>query len=721
MQVDVRLDEIVLHTLEKEPERRYQHASEVKTDVENVAGTPPPPEGVATDNLVCLEAPTGGTFTDSDRQPRNARSCRIPGTNLALVESRNGQKLVNWNSVAVAWVLFMLVGALGLGLIAIVANQIRLDIKPETFQTAGVILAFVAAAVLTIAVRPSLRLPDDESQLPCRHDPLPATRERGAKSVGWSDGLGSLWALAGLVLLVGKKVARTEPLMYSFFDVGGWFYPSSYLLLVAVCFGFALACLVIPRLSRRTRGRERTGHKQTVSTATSARTSPASVPRPGVTWATVAGVAAAVMALLVFLLAIVPPTLQRDPSAASAFGPELEVSLSSLGTDAGDRFLDLDEGRIVRPPSPYSGWSRERKHEWLRQNGMDLMLMGSAFQSWSLLTPVDNATKLTKVPAHAWQQGLDPEDGGRPPESAEAIQFVTQGVELLQVRLDGRPTHPDHTFAFQTANGARGILKVSGNSFSAGDGIVGLKLRFKKFQAATTVRASPREVVAEWLRRVKAGTREAWNLTTRSSHVGWGPSFTGLWEYDRIRPLHQLGSAEQAMVLSNPFNDNSGRRRVFFAALRKRDGQWLVDRHECVSPSDARSLMKGFAVNPGMKFDVIAAELVGEWGASCDSTISLAADGTGAQLRVGPGGPDPGAKPESFQWEVSGSALRRQFADRDEKLEILWMDDHDVQFRSPNESEWDAWFRTPQGDRPAPELPTTNQWKNRQSLTGNQP
>jgi len=36
-QVDVRLDEIVLHTLEKEPELRYQHASEVKTDVETIA------------------------------------------------------------------------------------------------------------------------------------------------------------------------------------------------------------------------------------------------------------------------------------------------------------------------------------------------------------------------------------------------------------------------------------------------------------------------------------------------------------------------------------------------------------------------------------------------------------------------------------------------------------------------------------------------------------
>ncbi|HEY1790521.1 MAG TPA: protein kinase, partial [Verrucomicrobiae bacterium] len=37
--VDARLDEVVLHTLEKEPERRYQQASQVKTDVETITGT----------------------------------------------------------------------------------------------------------------------------------------------------------------------------------------------------------------------------------------------------------------------------------------------------------------------------------------------------------------------------------------------------------------------------------------------------------------------------------------------------------------------------------------------------------------------------------------------------------------------------------------------------------------------------------------------------------
>ena len=39
VQVDVRLDEIVLRALERKPELRYQHASQVKTAVETIAGT----------------------------------------------------------------------------------------------------------------------------------------------------------------------------------------------------------------------------------------------------------------------------------------------------------------------------------------------------------------------------------------------------------------------------------------------------------------------------------------------------------------------------------------------------------------------------------------------------------------------------------------------------------------------------------------------------------
>ena len=50
VQVDVRLDEVVLHALEKEPDRRYQHASEVKTDLDAItagSGAPASSGGAA--------------------------------------------------------------------------------------------------------------------------------------------------------------------------------------------------------------------------------------------------------------------------------------------------------------------------------------------------------------------------------------------------------------------------------------------------------------------------------------------------------------------------------------------------------------------------------------------------------------------------------------------------------------------------------------------------
>jgi serine/threonine-protein kinase len=40
--IDVRLDEVVLRTLEKEPQRRYQHASQIKSDMQTIASTDNP-------------------------------------------------------------------------------------------------------------------------------------------------------------------------------------------------------------------------------------------------------------------------------------------------------------------------------------------------------------------------------------------------------------------------------------------------------------------------------------------------------------------------------------------------------------------------------------------------------------------------------------------------------------------------------------------------------
>ena len=51
VQVDVRIDEVVLHALEKEPEQRYQHVSEIKTDVEHITQQNPPAAAMAAQGM----------------------------------------------------------------------------------------------------------------------------------------------------------------------------------------------------------------------------------------------------------------------------------------------------------------------------------------------------------------------------------------------------------------------------------------------------------------------------------------------------------------------------------------------------------------------------------------------------------------------------------------------------------------------------------------------
>jgi predicted Ser/Thr protein kinase len=57
VEVDVRLDEVVLHALEKEPERRYQRASEVKTDVETIASSAAGSSGESRKPAASLQLP----------------------------------------------------------------------------------------------------------------------------------------------------------------------------------------------------------------------------------------------------------------------------------------------------------------------------------------------------------------------------------------------------------------------------------------------------------------------------------------------------------------------------------------------------------------------------------------------------------------------------------------------------------------------------------------
>jgi serine/threonine protein kinase len=81
VQIDVRLDEVVLRTLEKEPERRYQQASEVKTDMESIARTNPASHPVAPAIPPVVEPKPGPEpkpgFLDGPTNPRAVAHWRI--------------------------------------------------------------------------------------------------------------------------------------------------------------------------------------------------------------------------------------------------------------------------------------------------------------------------------------------------------------------------------------------------------------------------------------------------------------------------------------------------------------------------------------------------------------------------------------------------------------------------------------------------------------------
>ena len=70
--IDVRLDDVVLRALEKDPERRYQQVSEVKTQMETIASTPP----------VCARSAVDSVEGPPEVEPRNLDDARAVGNGI---------------------------------------------------------------------------------------------------------------------------------------------------------------------------------------------------------------------------------------------------------------------------------------------------------------------------------------------------------------------------------------------------------------------------------------------------------------------------------------------------------------------------------------------------------------------------------------------------------------------------------------------------------------
>lgn len=89
VQVDVRLDEVVLRALEQDPEQRYQHASDVKGELDTIRSTPAPSSVALPESLKGVESGDATPFNDSGRaiQPTVSPQIRrqLKGPAIALM------------------------------------------------------------------------------------------------------------------------------------------------------------------------------------------------------------------------------------------------------------------------------------------------------------------------------------------------------------------------------------------------------------------------------------------------------------------------------------------------------------------------------------------------------------------------------------------------------------------------------------------------------------
>ncbi len=85
--IDVRLDDVVLRTLEKEPQRRYQRASQVKSDLESITASHPQQLAPTADVETPTRASEGrATADDLERQERAARVLLVRRELMSRVE-----------------------------------------------------------------------------------------------------------------------------------------------------------------------------------------------------------------------------------------------------------------------------------------------------------------------------------------------------------------------------------------------------------------------------------------------------------------------------------------------------------------------------------------------------------------------------------------------------------------------------------------------------------
>ena len=160
--VDVRLDEVVLRALENDPARRYQQASEVKSELHTISETPVPP----------------ATSTKSSTPATKPVERYIYWAGIPLVVDRDGEREISWDGGLTALGVGFILTSVGLYLFHLVTGRP----SPELVGMPTLIAIFILGAGFRWAMNAPLE--EEQEKVLAENGTVVMTRPR--RRWGWS-------------------------------------------------------------------------------------------------------------------------------------------------------------------------------------------------------------------------------------------------------------------------------------------------------------------------------------------------------------------------------------------------------------------------------------------------------------------------------------------------------------------------------------------------------
>ncbi|MCL4179076.1 MAG: protein kinase [Verrucomicrobia bacterium] len=425
VQLDVRLDEVVLRSLEKEPERRYQHASEVRSDVETIALTPPPKTGDDTSIRPAKPALLGSVVA--------ARwAARILGTLFILLVTP-----------------FIL--AEGLPPLASQPEGVQLTFIGGFLLFLGFVLGWWregTAAVVVACGWTVVRISENKFQLFTWFELTLVVAALYAFC--W-------WATRGQPTRI---VVTTTAVLAATLAFGRLFVPTSVFLSGTVTDQISGEFLPNAELRLPTRLNDASSNDDSPQARTDAQgrfrlyigwysaDRPLSISAPG----------------YIRLTTNLGPrelgrrSLPRGFSLQPEFTPAIELTLNDVDDARGAEVLDLHAGRAIDLTAEMKQQPGEKPIRWLSEQRAGLFLDHVRGQ-WGLMTPAEHPLKLRTLAVALWEQITLP-------DLTNALAHDPDGFEILrhtpfEVYVFPTNAQPPLTFAYETADGLRGALQIT--------------------------------------------------------------------------------------------------------------------------------------------------------------------------------------------------------------------------------------------------------------------